>query len=156
MNIQSFLTLGALIVFSLISLRFNSAVMDNSGSEMENKVLLTAYSLADDMIEEIKVRAFDETTKQFPTSNVLSLTPAANLGKEGSAFDDIDDYNGFSKNISAPHSENYNISCEVKYVDDDDPDMVISTQSFYKKVKITVSSPYLRHNVVMAFIFTQK
>jgi hypothetical protein len=37
-NIQSMLSLGALLIFSLISLRFDSAVLENTGVEVENKV----------------------------------------------------------------------------------------------------------------------
>ena len=61
-GVQSFLSLGALMIFSLISLRFDSAVLQNVEVEVENKVYLTAFSLADDLLEEIKQKAFDNKT----------------------------------------------------------------------------------------------
>ena len=51
---QSMLSLGALILFSFISVNFNSTILENTTVETENKVYLTAFSLADDLIEEIK------------------------------------------------------------------------------------------------------
>ena len=51
---QSMLVLGATILFALISLRFNTAMLQNTTLEIQNKVNLTAFSLADDLIEEIK------------------------------------------------------------------------------------------------------
>lgn len=149
-----------MLIFALITMRFNSAVLENSKVEVENKIYLTAFSLADDMIEEIKQKAFDETTINFPTTIPSTLTPA-NLLKEESGevypnYDDIDDYNGYTKNISAPHAENYNVLCSVVYVNGNDPDQQVLAQSFYKKVNITVTSPYLSHSVQLSFIFTLK
>ena len=160
MNSNSLLSMGALIILALSSLNFNSSILETSSVEIETKVALTAFSLADDVIEEIKGKSFDETTKPFPTTNPNSLTSADSLGPEtGEAykdFDDIDDYNGFVKTVSAPHAENYHIDCLVQYVNGDDPDQVSSTQTFYKKVTVTVTSPYMREPVLLSFIFTLK
>ena len=157
-NIQSYLTIGGLLLFSLTSLRFNSAILDTSTADIQNKVYLTAFSLADDMIEEIKVKGFDETTLPFPTSNPASLTQV--LGPETGEvypdFDDVDDFNGYTRNVDEPHAEGYVVSCVVQYVKGNDPDEVSSTQTFYKKATVTVSSPYMDHDVSLSFIFTLK
>ncbi len=157
---QSFLSIGALLLFSLVSLNFNSTVLTNTTVEVENKVYLTAFSLADDLIEEIKQKAFDAATLNFPTTNPDNLTPAGSLGHGGwevyPNYNDIDDYNGFVKTVSAPHAEGYSVACTVTYVDTDDPDIVVGTQTFYKKVTVTVSSPYLRSPISLSHIFTLK
>lgn len=157
---QSLLSIGALIIFSLVSINFNSSVLTNTTVEVENKVYLTAFSLADDLIEEIKQKAFDAATVDFPTTNPASLTGAYSLGHSGSEvypnFNDIDDFNNFNKTVSAPHAENYQITCRVYYVDGDDPDTIVWTQTFYKKVVVTVSSPYLRKSIILSHIFTLK
>ena len=66
---ESLISIGALIVFSLVSLNFNSSLLNNTTVEIENKVYLTAFSLADDLIEEIRQKAFDAATVEFPTTN---------------------------------------------------------------------------------------
>jgi len=158
-SVQSMLTMGALVLLSLSSLRFNSSVLENSTAQIENKVCLTAFSLADDMIETIKQRSFDEATIQFPTG-LANLTPSGSLGPETGetyqTYDDLDDYNGYEKTVSAPHAENYRIWCEVAYVDGNNPDNLITSQSYYKKVTIYVSSPYMRDDINLSFIFTLK
>lgn len=157
---QSFLSIGALLLFSLVSLNFNSTVLTNTTVEVENKIYLTAFSLADDLIEEIKQKAFDAETINFPTTNPNNLTPANSLGhgwwEVYPDYNDMDDYNGFTKTVSAPHAENYIVNCTVTYVDTDDPDIVVNTQTFYKKVTVTVSSPYLRSPISLSHIFTLK
>jgi len=160
MNNESFLSIGALLLFSLVSLNFNSSVLSNTTVEVENKVYLTAFSLADDLIEEVKQKAFDAATINFPTTDPSNLTDAYSLGhgwwETYPDYNDIDDYNGFVKTVSTPHAEGYQINCVVQYVDGDDPDQVVSIQTFYKKVTVTVDSPYLRSPVQLSHIFTLK
>ncbi|MGA8265622.1 MAG: hypothetical protein WB779_14360 [Ignavibacteriaceae bacterium] len=157
-NIQSYLTIGGLLLFSLTSLRFNNAILDTSTADVQNKVYLTAFSLADDMIEEIKVKSFDQNTIQFPTNDPSTLT--LNLGPGSSEvypnFNDVDDFNGYTRNVDEPHAEGYVVSCAVQYVQGNDPDVVSSTQTFFKKATVTVTSPYMDHAVSLSFIFTLK
>ena len=157
---QSLFSLGALLLFALISLRFNSTVLENTTVEVENKVYLTAFSLADDLIEEIKQKAFDAATVKFPTTNPEDLTPADNLGpgwwEAYPNYNDIDDFNDFTRTVSAPHAENYLVSCEVCYVDADNPNLKVYTQTFYKRVRVTITSPYMRSPITLSTIFTLK
>ena len=157
---QSLFSLGALLLFALISLRFNSTVLENTTVEVENKVYLTAFSLADDLIEEIKQKSFDAATVKFPTTNPEDLTPADNLGpgwwEAYPNYNDIDDFNDFTRSVSAPHAENYSVSCDVCYVDADNPDQKVYTQTFYKRVRVTITSPYMRSPITLSMIFTLK
>jgi hypothetical protein len=157
-NVQSMLSLGALMIFSLISLRFDSAVLQNTEVEVENKVYLTAFSLADDLLEEIKQRAFDEKTVVFKAITPSALTPSASLGKESGEswpnFNDIDDYNNYSKPVSLPHAENYTITSQISYVQANNQDLVSYTPTYFKRVEIFVNSPYLSHQLKLSYIFT--
>lgn len=157
---QSVITLGAVVIFGFITLFFNSALLENSTAELENKVVLTAFSLADDLLEEMKSKSFDHTTTQFPTTNPASLTPPGALGPESGesygTFNDVDDYNGYTKLVSAPHAEDYYLTCKVVYVRENDHDTESSTQTFYKKATVWVSSPFMRNQIYLSFIFTLK
>ena len=157
---QSLFSIGALLLFSLISMRFNSTLLENSTVETENKVYLTAFSLADDLIEEIKQKAFDAATVKFPTTNPEDLTSAYGLGPGGwesyPNYNDIDDFNDYKREVSAPHAEGYKVVCEVCYVDPDNPNQKVMTQTFYKRVRVTITSPYMRSPIVLSMIFTLK
>ena len=159
-NVQTMLTIAGMVILALISLRFNSTVLNTSDSQTQNKIYLTAFSIADNLIEEIKGKSFDQTTLEFPTTNPASLTPPSLLGPDPGEvypnFNDVDDYNGYQDTLTAPYFETYYISCSVNYVNSNDPDAVSSTQTFYKKVTVTVSSPFLSHNVSISSIFTLK
>lgn len=157
---HSFLSLGALLLLSLVSLRFNSAILENSTIEIENKVYLTAFSLANNVIEEIKKKAFDVATLNFPTTDPSVLTSPYSLGpaynEKYPNFNDIDDFNGFRRVVSAPHAENYQVACVVYYVSEYNPDYKVMKQTFYKRADVTVTSPYMRGPISLSFIFTLK
>ena len=151
---QSLMTIGALFLLSLASLRFNSTVLENTTVETENKVYLTAFSLADDLIEEIKQKAFDEKTIDFQAINESQLTypPNKETGEVWPYFDDVDDYNNYIKPVSLPNVEDYTVSCTVNYCTANGDD--IFTQSFYKKVNVEVTSKYMSSPLYIKFIFS--
>jgi hypothetical protein len=156
-NIQSMLALGALVILTLTSLRFNGSLLESTTAEIENKVYLTAFSLADDLIEEIKNRSFDEATKEFPLASLAALTQPGAFGVSGNQVrDDIDDYHNYSKLISAPHAEDYLVTCVIQYVNANNQDLVSSVPTFYKRATVTVDSPFLRNSVSLSFIFSLK
>lgn len=151
---QSMLSLGALILFSFISVNFNSTILENTTVETENKVYLTAFSLADDLIEEIKKKAFDERTVDFQAieQNQLTYPPGPEAGEVWPYFNDMDDYNNYTKPVNLPHVEDYEVSCTVNYVNSSGNDL--SSQSYFKKVTIKVDSKYLRNPIYIKFIFS--
>jgi len=186
-NVQSMITIGAITIFSLISIRFNATVLETTNVEVENKIYLTAFSLADDLIEEIKQKAFDEETVVFRSINPEELTPSNDFApdfldpgetsdpltfddiddyngfsksinlpqtSDPLTFDDIDDYNGFSKSVNLPHAEGFVVTSQVEYVQSNNQNMPSSTQTFFKRVTVWVSNDYLSHPVKLSFIFT--
>lgn len=160
MGNNSFLAIGAMALLALVSLRFNTTVLQNKTTEVENKVYLTAFSLADDLIEEIKQKAFDEQTVEWRAIPVDQLTPSTSFGPVDPGeisvndFDDIDDYDGYQKAVSLPHVENYSITSTVDYVSATDPDETSSSQTYFKRIAVLVTSPYISHPVKLSFVFT--
>jgi hypothetical protein len=159
MNIQTILVIGAMIIFSFISLNFNGVVLKHLTNEVENKVFLTAFSLADDLIEEIKQKAFDEKTVVFTSINREQLITSSDLGPDvlensPNQFDDIDDYKVYTKYISLPHAENYTVTANVYYVSENNQNLLSTTQTFFKRVDVKVSSPYMSNDITLSFIFT--
>lgn len=159
-GIQSILALGAVWLFALISINFNSTVVHNLSIEVENKVYLTAFSLADDKIEKIKQKAFDECTVNninviAPSSLTNPLELGPETGEDSTSFDDIDDYNGDSTRVGLPYVESFDILTKVIYADSTNFDNINYQQkSFYKRVSVKVKSIYLTNPVELTFIFS--
>jgi hypothetical protein len=155
-NIQSMLALGALVLLTLTSLRFNGSLLETTTAEIENKVYLTAFSLADDLIEEMKNKPFDAATIKIGMASLSALTPPSGFGSNTKLRNDIDDYHNYSRIISAPHAEDYLVTCIVEYVTENNQNVVSTTPTYYKRVTVTVSSPFLRLPVSLSFIFSLK
>src|SRR5574338_1135511 len=142
-GIQSLLALGAIWLFALISINFNSTVVHNISIEVENKVYLDAFSLADDMIEEIKQKTFEDTTGTWEYPKIEDdLQPIGNEeGNNRNLFDDIDDYNGFTETVGLPYVEDFRRIVSVRFANPADfNDMTFTDKSFYKRVDVTVES----------------
>lgn len=160
MGTNQYLSIGAIALLALTSLRFNTTLLQNRTTEIENKVCLTAFSLADDLIEEIKQKAFDEETVEWRAITADQLTSYDMFGPVDAAessvydFDDIDDYHGYSKAVSLPHAENYSVTSTVDYVSAANQDVTSSSQTFFKRVTVRVTSPYISHPVKLSFVFT--
>ena len=151
---QSFLSIGSMLLLALVSLNFNSSVLQNTTVETENKVYLTAFSLADDLVEEIKQKAFDEKTIDFQAIavNQLSLPLGPEAGEVWPNFNDVDDYQNYSKPVSLPHVEDYTVSCQVNYSNSSGENQL--SQSYFKKVTIQVTSKYMGSPLYLRFIFS--
>lgn len=160
-GIQSLLAIGAVWLFALVTINFNSTVVHNISIEVENKAYLDAFALADDMIEEIKQKAFDEiVVDSFYTIYEEDLSSILLVGGEEGTnrklFDDIDDYNGFIDSVGLPYVEEFKRSVTVSYADPNNFNGSYGSKSFYKRVDVKVESleNYLSSPVNLSFIFS--
>jgi hypothetical protein len=157
-GIQSILAIGAIWLFALISINFNSSVVHNISIEVENKSYLDAFSLADDMIEEIKQKTFEDTSGTWEYPKVASdLQPIySEEGTNHKLFDDIDDYNGYVDTVGLPYVENFKRTVKVSFADTVNYNADSPYKSFYKRVDVKVESlnNYLSNPVNLSFIFS--
>lgn len=158
MNAQTLLISGALFLLSLISLSVNRAVLQRQETSTEGEAILVATSLAQSMIEEVSVKKFDEKCVAAPAASPDSLTPAYSLGPETGEvfpFNDMDDYNGYSRTLATPVLGNFRVKSNVWYTNSTLLGDPTSTRTFMKTVRVVVdSNSYLRDSVVVQNIVT--
>ncbi|MFQ5822669.1 MAG: hypothetical protein ACE5JB_01285 [bacterium] len=150
------LTIGAIIIFSISSFSVNQLALRNSEAIYMQQAEFYAVKLAQQFIEEAKIKAFDETTIVGNPVSIPSDFKSIPMGPEGGEtypnFDDVDDFNGFSTSI-ATNIGAMTISLSVDYVNETDLDSVVTTQTFYKKMSVTVQSDYLTNLVTAHYVF---
>lgn len=165
MGTQQFLTIGGIIIFTFMTLTFNSSVLNQSSASDFNEAIIVATGLGQSIIEEIHTKAFDENTilsavdtvVDLTLPNLLSYDSGEGLNNEngyakthgydaGTTFDDIDDYNGFSRDYSDKLLGNFNSKVEVYYIKPSSPYFKSTTRTFTKRVDVTMSNPYLTIN----------
>ena len=165
MGTQQFLTIGGIIIFTFMTLTFNSSVLNQSSASYFNEAIIVAAGLGQSMIEEIHTRAFDENTTINAVDTIINLTQPYSLGYDtgeglknllgyakthgydaSTSFDDIDDYNGFSRDYSDKILGNFNSKVEVYYIKPSSPNQKSTIRTFAKRVDVTMSNPYLTIN----------
>jgi len=141
--------IGAMIIFSLILMTSNSMILRNSTMQVEGELEQETIALAQDIIEEARIKEFDANTAGNlpPTSIPGGFTAAGSLGSSGSEgnerhkFNDFDDYDSYTETVETEHGE-FEISAEVFYVD---PNTFApsGTQTTFKKMVVTITNALL-------------
>lgn len=152
------ITLGALSLVGLLVLTTNNNIMNNNVTVAESEIVITGISLAQSLIDEIKTKAFDqvEITGTIDSPSDLSSTLGPEAGENVttpdtsssqaylslSAYNDVDDYNGYSRTVDTDIAENFSLTCTVQYVQVSNPDILSGTRTYSKLITVTVTSPF--------------
>ncbi|MFH0883213.1 MAG: hypothetical protein V2A56_09535 [bacterium] len=117
---QMLLTLGALMLISLVILNFNRNLADIDDSLNYDRFRLEALSLLTSHIEEVSEYFFDEVSTDTSTEKSLNnFTTPNSLGydaDDGGVVDDIDDFNGQVIPDTGRSGAIYNLQYTVQYV----------------------------------------
>ena len=124
-------------LFGLINLFMNLSVQ-NVAAQYRG----TATMLAQELLEEIKAKRFDESTLKDINGNWSNFgNPGTDSGENATnraTFDDVDDYNGWSESLSSPYT-GFTRTASVIYVASGDLNTSSTRDNDYKKVIVTVS-----------------
>jgi hypothetical protein len=167
---QMLLTACALMLLGTIILTANTSMLDNEQVVMDSEFGVASISLATSLIEEIQGKLFDQAAVDSGVTSLSRLTSASSLGPGSSDryrpadstksdFNDVDDFNNFWIEFVADTSRpkqasyrgdargfraDYHVRAKVTYVHKNAPDGTAGTQTWHKKVIVTVSSPSSR------------
>ena len=137
------ITIGALMLLSLVILRVNTGNLNTHEVLIDSKVQILATSLANSIIEEAFTKEFDEYNVLYPAELLSNLTPVTSLGKDAGEtypnFDDMDDFNGLYIHKNIPGADNYEISSIVEYVNPANPGITSSIRTWDKKITVKVT-----------------
>jgi len=147
---QTALVLGGLLLFSFLALTFQNVANQNITTNYENEAIITATSLSQSILETIQLKAFDENTLSSAVQDSSELSPT--LGKEAgesseAAFDDIDDYLNYQGTFSMDRLGDFQVSVNIYYVNQTNPDLALMSPTFSKRIDITISNGYLENPI---------
>jgi len=154
---QSMLAIFAMILLSTLVLRVNNNLLTTNEVMYESKFGVLATSLATSIIEEASKRAFDEVTSGNPITDSTLLTLPDSLLAEDEVypdFDDFDDFNNYTRTVTNLPSANFFISCSVNYVSPPNLESVSLSQTWHKKITVTVSSPSSKDTIRLSSIYS--
>ncbi|MEK7727062.1 MAG: hypothetical protein AAB354_01550 [candidate division KSB1 bacterium] len=150
------LLLGAITIFGTAALNVRRFMVDQDESMLQRQFEVYAVSLAQSYIEEAKVKDFDAnaTDPASPDPNDFTNPPALGpeVGETYASFNDVDDYEGFSKIDSTSIGE-FNVAIQARYVQDSNPNLAVNNRTFYKKIMVTVTHDFLPAPITLSNIF---
>ncbi|MBI1884656.1 MAG: type II secretion system protein [Chlamydiae bacterium] len=156
---SGFTFIELVIVITVIALAFPTLLyyfFNVKASLDEFRLRSLAVQLAEDLMEEVASKKWDENRTQGPVVD-SSKTAAASLGPEAgesrsasgaTRFDDVDDYNGLSESppldsqgSSIGGFSEFTRTAQVSYVNSSDLDTTVASSPppNYKRVSVTVS-----------------
>jgi hypothetical protein len=167
---QTFLVIGAFVVLSTLTLNVNASLITTSTTGLEMEATLGAVSIAQSMMDEILNQEFDEMTATgVRVYDAKNLTKFLDLGPDGidqqivgdhgvdtsqtnnfesrTRFNDVDDYKGYARKTKNPRFGWFDVTVQVEYVDEDNPDVLSAGRTFYKRVTVKVVHPNLVKDV---------
>jgi len=153
---QMMLTIGALALLSIITLRYFETVAQSGQNLVQSNSGLTATTIATSFIERAQNLNFDEISDGTPFNqlqdNPALLTDPGSLGTDDAneassldSLDDFDDFNYYNEHnplIFVPEglNENYNVEFSVYYVDTSNVNVTsgVGYETFIKKMDVRV------------------
>jgi type II secretory pathway pseudopilin PulG len=144
---SGFTIIEALMIIVIVSLAVPALLLVLGQGARQSalaEIAVTGTNVAQAMMEEIKSKKWDENYPIPPGSYTAALGPEAGEGRQnctgnavGIAFDDIDDYNGYSETCTWG-GKSFTTSVAVCYVDPADLTTCIGL-SDYKRITVTVT-----------------
>lgn len=145
---QTMLTIMAMVLMGRVILSVNSTTLNIGFTKDMAEYRITATSLGTSMLEQSSALAFDEKTIDSPVSATSALTTGT-LGPDAGEsnvdlYDDIDDFNGYSKIDTVINSAIFKTKVNVSYVIISGTNIVsTNTNTFSKEVLVEVTSAFL-------------
>ncbi len=164
------LTIGSILLFGIFLSQANRLMIGNNQIASQNEYYITGLALAQSVLDEAKTKWFDQVTHDNPNTTVpratltnptalkpetgeIIITPdtltsaspysATNKGYMSAVkYNDVDDYNGYSRIVNTPRAENYKVMVAVNYASETNPDTPSTTQTYCKRMVVKVTSPF--------------
>ncbi len=167
---QTLMTILALGLLGALFLSNNRSTLDQRQSIESAQWEIMASSLATSLVEKATSLSFDQNTVSSEVSSPNGLTGVNSLGPEGSAetagpeskFNDIDDYNGFQKDVSGDSlaiggtgSAEFHVWSRVQYVSIVGNHIDSSaTRTYHKRLTVWVSSESMHDTVTYQSVYS--
>ena len=156
---QMLLTVLSTMLLGKVILTINQTTLLSGQTKDMAEYRITATSLGTSMLEQTNGLSFDQITATMDVLNTSSLTAANALGPEGgetpATYNDIDDFNNYSKMDTVANSAIFKTRVKVDYVQVTGGTIATAaTQTWSKRVKVYVSSTFLEDTLVFQSIYS--
>ena len=142
---QQILTIFAVAILTVLILQVYNSQSTKETMLLSNEAIITGTGIAQALLNEIEAKAFDEKTVSTGYGIADSLTLPNSLGPDTAEvlytqYDDIDDYNNFTRSDTLGRLGLFNTKVGVYYIEKMSPGVKSSTQTFTKEIEISLTN----------------
>ncbi len=160
----------AVLFFGGLNTSINRFLVLNSEDLLRKEYEFQAVAVAQEIIETVKSRRFDENItpptggfkRSAPPLSFASPFAMRSESEKWPYFDDVDDFGGgwkvngyrpFETTVATDRGV-FHVSMIVYYVDPADLEQPAKTRKYYKKLIVTVSNEYLAHDITLEHVYS--
>jgi hypothetical protein len=153
---QTMLSAGALVLLTVLVINAHRLVVQSGDAAVSAEAAQVGIDLAQSLLDEIQTKRFDQYSDTSGTQNPSSFTDPSALGpgagesitlpdtklyKSIGKYNDVDDYHGYSRTAVVGQFSGFTLNVTASYVQDDDPDVIVSYRTYTKRVEVKVTNP---------------
>lgn len=151
---QTMMGLMALMAAMLLSLNVQRASLSAQMRVIDSEMETLAAGVALEVLDYAGSKPFDAATAEGPVADRSQLTPAPfPTGKSYAEAIDLDDFHGILPYTISDFDFDFEIGIEVVYVEEDDPEQEAASQTFAKRITVTVENPHLDQPVSVSHVY---
>jgi len=163
---QLFLVLASVVLLSLLMVQINNNTVEGREALQQLELQHTAVAIAQQFIEEAKSKKFDALVGVIPPSSMpggFTLPLGAGGWETYPQFNDVDDYHNFTRTVfvnganfdpAATSGIPFSVNIQMHYVSDANPDSAVSGRTFFKRMRVRVTSSYIPGQILIKHVFS--
>ena len=152
---QTLMGLLGLMIAMLLSLNVQRASLSAKAQVIDNEMETIASGVALEVLDYVGSKPFDAATALGEVEDESELTTLPfSTGNAYEEADDIDDFHQIETYSLPEFDFDFDIDITIEYVDEDDPEVVATSQTFAKKVTVTINNEYLESPVQLSQVYT--
>lgn len=164
------ITAGFFVLLIVVVISANRMINESTVSTGEGDAVNLSVDIARALVNEAYRKIFDEkwidsvyqATSDYTSPSLLGpdtgekfTLPDVVPYKSYAMYDDVDDYNGYSRIVDAGSMKGFKVSVQVYYIDQS-AFAKTSTQTYLKRVDVSVEHPtYLQKKVTYSSVITR-
>lgn len=155
---ETLLVMGAVLIFSLTALSMNQTILEGNRTLMETQIISSGTAVGLSFIESAKQLSFDEVTVMNEDNfDADSFTSPGGLGLDFGetypGFDDVDDFHNYNDSVATQLATFY-VNTTVAYVDSGDLNISVNYRTFFKRIHVVVTSPFIKDSLQLSHVFS--
>lgn len=167
---QMMLVIAAFAMLSTLALSINGMITSTLILSFESELAMNAHAVAQSLLDEILTKEFDEkVTDGKKVYKFSDMTPTSGFGPDAGEslpggitsfdtelisgnfqsrllFDDVDDYHNYKRRVKNLVGWQFEATITIQYVNENDPNTLSSSQTYNKRIIVSVTNPNLAKN----------